>query len=430
MWTMDPTLRPSDPDDPGVTVAPSERATGNPPPGRPTFGDQLRQFRTGHGLSLAALSKLTSYNRGYISNIERGIKPPNERFARAVDRALGSGGRLIAAEHLDQAAKQDTRPWQTAELLGRIQASDTTPGTLDALQATVFELCCQYPYRNAAQLRAESQGWLQHVGKLVRKPVGLREHTELLVSAGWLALLIGCLEYDLGMRTAAETTRRAARSIGDEAGSSEIVGWSWEMSAWYALTQGRYRDVITAAEAGRAADRGHSVHVQLIAQQAKAQARIGDPGAVRSLDLGREILDRLPRPERTDHHFVVDPAKWGFYAMDAFRIAGRDDLAEQYACAVLTDGRRPDGTEQSPMRMAEARLTLATVAARAGDLEQAVALGAAALGTDRVSLPSLVLVASELDGELQHRFPAEPAASGYRDLLRGIRDGHSGTAWD
>ncbi len=230
------------------------------------------------------------------------------------------------------------------------------------------------------------------------------------------------------MRTAAETTRRAARSIGDEAGNTEIVGWSWEMAAWYALTQGRYQDVITAAEAGRAADRGHSAHVQLIAQQAKAQARLGDPDLVRSLDLGREILARLPRPERTDHHFVVDPAKWDFYAMDAFRIAGQDDLAERHAREVLAAGRRPDGTEQSPMRMAEARLTLGTVAARAGDLEQAAALGTAALGTDRVSLPSLVLVASELDGELQQRFPTEPATSGFRDLLRGIGGAHSATA--
>lgn len=393
-----------------------------------TFGDQLRELRISRGLSLAALARLAADNKGYISNVERGIKPPNERFAQAVDQALGAGGLLVAAEHMDQAAKLDTQPWQTAELIDRIQATDTSPSTLEALQATVSELCCQYPYRNAAQLRAEAQGWLQHVGRIVRKPVGLREHTELLVSAGWLALLVGCLEYDLGMRTAAETTRRAARSIGDEAGNSEIVGWSWEMAAWYALTQGRYQDVITAAEAGRAADRSHSVHVQLIAQQAKAQARIGDPNLVRSLDLGREILDRLPQPERTDHHFVVDPAKWDSYAMDAFRIAGEDDLAEQHAREVLAAGRRPDGTERSPMRMAEARITLGTVAARAGDLDRAAALGVAALGTERVSLPSLVLVASELDGELQQRFPAEPATDEFRDLLRGVRAAHAATA--
>ncbi len=123
-----------------------------------TFGDQLREFRTSRGLSLAALAQLAAYNKGYISNVERGIKPPNERFARAVDRALGAGGRLVAAEHMDQAAKQDTQPWQTAELLGRIQASDTSPGTLDALQATVSELCCQYPYRKRRPAAVGSTG--------------------------------------------------------------------------------------------------------------------------------------------------------------------------------------------------------------------------------------------------------------------------------
>ena len=62
----------------------------------------------------------------------------------------------------------------------------------------------------------------------------------------------------------------AARQLADEAGHSEIIGWTYEMTAWFALTQGRYRDVIAAAQAGQAVDRTHGVHVQLIAQEAKA----------------------------------------------------------------------------------------------------------------------------------------------------------------
>src|SRR5439155_23480940 len=116
----------------------------------------------------------------------------------------------------------------------------------------------------------DAQGWLRRIVSQLRKPVGLRQHTELLVAAGWLALLVGCLEYDLGMRTAAEATRTAARQLGDEAGHGEILAWSYEMTAWFALTQGRYQPVLTAAEAGRAADSTHSVAAQLQRQQAKA----------------------------------------------------------------------------------------------------------------------------------------------------------------
>lgn len=292
------------------------------------YGDMQRAMRTKKGLSLNALAGVVHFSKGYLSNIERGHKRPTEDIARACDQALDARGDLITAAHLDEAAGRDSSPWQTAELLRKVQASDTAPGTLDTLQATVADLCCQYPYRDATELRTEAHGWLDQLGKLLHKSVGLREHTELLAGAGWLALLVGCLEYDLGMRGAAEATRTAARQLGEEAGHSEIVGWTYEMSAWFALTQGRYTDVITAARTGQAADKGHGVHVQLIAQEAKAHARLGDLAALRDdLDRGRKVLDRLPVPERTDNHFVVDPLKWDFYEMDAYRLAGDDTLA-------------------------------------------------------------------------------------------------------
>jgi transcriptional regulator with XRE-family HTH domain len=213
------------------------------------FGKTLRGFRVRAGMSLSQLSDAVHYSKGYLSNIENGRKAPTEELARVCDNVLRARGELIAACHLDVAATRDTNPWQTAELLRRIEASDTARGTLASLEVTVFELCCQYVCRDAAQLRVEAQDWLQHVAALLRKPTGLQAHRELLVSAGWLALLIACLEYDLGMRAAAEATRVAARQLGEESGHSEIIGWTHEMSAWFALTQGRYSDVIASARA-------------------------------------------------------------------------------------------------------------------------------------------------------------------------------------
>ncbi|HEV7897749.1 MAG TPA: helix-turn-helix transcriptional regulator [Planosporangium sp.] len=386
------------------------------------FGKSLRGFRVQAGMSLSRLSEAVHYSKGYLSNIETGRKTPTKELARACDNVLHARGELISACHLDVAAARGANPWQTAELLRRVQASDTAPGTLMSLEATVFELCCQYVCRDAGELRAEAQGWLRHVAALLRRPTGLQAHRELLVSAGWLALLIGCLEYDLGMRAAAEATRVAARQLGEEAGQSEIVGWTYELSAWFALTQSRYADAITSARAGQATDRDHSVVVQLIGQEAKALARMGNISDVRStLDRGRRVLDQFPVPSRTEHHFIVDPAKWDFYAMDAYRLAGDDDRAEQYAREVIAQGTAPDGTELSPMRMAEARLTLGVVAARRDELELAVAAGVSALTPSRQSLPSLLMVAGELDGELSQRFPGEPATRDFREALRLLR---------
>jgi transcriptional regulator with XRE-family HTH domain len=387
-----------------------------------TFGEKLRQTRLDRGLSLTRLAQLAHYNKGYLSRLESGQKPPSEEAARAVDNALDARGELIGAALLDIAASRDTRPWQTAELIGRIQKSDTDPVTLEALQATVFELGSQYAYRDAEELRAETHTWLRHIASMLRKPVGLQAHAELLTASGWLALLAGCLEYDMGLRTAAEVTRTAAQKLGEEADNPEIVGWSYEMSAWFALTQTRYRDVLAASNAAQHHSRNHPVVVQLVAQEAKALARMGNVAEVRDkLDQGQRQLAHFPVPDRTDNHFIVDPTKWDYYAMDAYRLAGEDALATTYAKEVLRTAITPDGSDIAPMRLAEARLTLAVAAARQDDLEQATSLGHSALTGSRQSLPSLLMVAGELDSELERRFPHESETEDFRESLRTLR---------
>ncbi len=50
-----------------------------------------------------------------------------------------------------------------------------------------------------------------------------------------------------------------------------------------------------------------------------------------ALDKGRSLLDTLPYPENLDHHFVVDPTKFDYYAMDCYRIVGANSMAEHLA---------------------------------------------------------------------------------------------------
>lgn len=376
-----------------------------------TFGDEVRALRTAQGWSLAELAAAIPCDKSYLSRIETGARRPTAELARRIDGALGAGGALRARRE----QPGDPRLWETVELLARVQANDTAPATIEALRATAVELCCRYSTHPAADLRREAHGWLREAGRLVRRPTGLATHRELLTIAGWLALLVGCLEYDLGMHAGAEATRIAARQLGEEAGHAEIVAWSHEMAAWFALTQSRPGDVLAAARAGQAVAPGGSAAVQLAGQEAKALARLGDAaGAQSALDRGRAMLAGRAVPERPEHHFVMDPAKCDFYAMDAYRLVGADEQAAAAARVVLRGGGK------APMRLTEARLTLAIVAARAGELEQAVALGVEALGERRRSLPSLLMVAGELDAELRRRFPGEPAADDFREALRSI----------
>ena len=116
----------------------------------------------------------------------------------------------------------------------------------------------------------------------------LAQHQEILALAGLLAELVGCVEYDTASYQLAESTRRAALSLGEESGDGEVIGWAHEMRAWFALTMGDYRGVIRAAEAGEAQAPGTRAAVQLAAQRAKAWARIGDRRQVEvALDQGR-----------------------------------------------------------------------------------------------------------------------------------------------
>jgi hypothetical protein len=189
---------------------------------------------------------------------------------------------------------------------------------------------------------------------------------------------VGCVEYDAGQRHAAETTRQAALSLGVEADHGEIIAWAHEMRAWINLTNGGCNGVIAAARNGIDVTPHYSVAVQLFAQEAKAWARMGDRRQTEiALDKGRRLLESLPYPENVDHHFVVDPTKFDYYAMDCcYRILGTNAIAETLA-------------QRAPMRMAEARITLGVLRVRAGDLEGAVEEGSRANRTtlDRAAMP-------------------------------------------
>jgi len=120
----------------------------------------------------------------------------------------------------------------------------------------------------------------------------------------------GCVEYDMGWKGAAETSRIAALQIGRETGHGEIQAWSWEMAAWFALTQGRTGDIPAYVDVGQRVGGNHSVVIQLDAQLAKAGARMGDSVLVsRALESGYAKMSHMPKPDNPRNHFVIDPAR-------------------------------------------------------------------------------------------------------------------------
>jgi tetratricopeptide (TPR) repeat protein len=413
------------------------------------FGEVFRLAKIHGNVSYAKIAEAVGYKREHIGKMARpvtdgkGVRPRITQFHKILEvvDGLRIPGHLAGLAprpwELEQAARttQSDDPstliaqggagiWDIAETLRRTEMSSINSAALESIEQGIDQLARAYPYADADYLHDRTRNGLQYVTKQLEGRMTLRQHRELLVDTGWLFLLNACVQYDRGQREAANLSKAAALRIGEEAGHGEIKAWAWEIEAWFALTQSRWQDMLTAVEAGHTADQAHSVGVQLYAHKARAAARMGDARLVRdSLDAGRARLDRLPKPDHPEHHFIIDPDKWDFYEMDAYRLLGDDERAATHARSVIRISTGPDGTEISPMRAAEARLTLGVAAARMGEIEEAIGMGAKALEADRKSLPSLLLVADELDRELRARYPREAATRDFHEQIMTIKRG-------
>ncbi|MEU5949897.1 hypothetical protein ABZ793_30700 [Micromonospora sp. NPDC047465] len=230
---------------------------------RPVWAARLRAERTARGWSQAdAVRAMRAHSREPLpadstllrnwKRWEAGGSEPDAFYKTLVAETFGT---VTAAFFPPQTNREADgvllagAGTETLEILARVRSSDVSPATLDALRITADRLCCEYPYLPSEQLHAEGHAWLRRITSLMDRRLTLAQHREVLTLAGWIALLVGCVEYDMGQRRAAEATRKAALSLGEEAGNAAVSAWAYEMRAWYALTQGDYRGVIAAAEA-------------------------------------------------------------------------------------------------------------------------------------------------------------------------------------
>jgi tetratricopeptide (TPR) repeat protein len=358
--------------------------------------------------ALQELTGRTAENLGFV--------PKNKQRER--QRLLM--GHVVPAD----AMKAEADLFDTMELARMAEISDIGPGTLEAIEEAVDLLCRAYPNTDAAQLRDRTKKRLKYVLDLLKGRLTLHQHRELLVQGGWLAALLGCLHYDLGQREQAEAARQAAYQMGKQTGHGELMGWAYEMSSWFALVEGRYEEVIDAAQRGQDVAGSTSAMVQLTLKEAQGYARLGPSyqnESRQALERGATILGQLPTPSRPEHHFVFDHTKWIFYASTIYTWQGDDDRAEEHALEILDRHSRADGTSNAPMRAADARINLGMIHARRGDLDAAVQEGLAAFDYDRQNF-DLATRGEDLAEILDHRYPAEPLAEQFHERLLAARN--------
>jgi transcriptional regulator with XRE-family HTH domain len=373
------------------------------------FGSEVARLLSERGMSLHQAARLTHYDVSYLSKVVNGHKPGSPALAAALDKALDTGGTLTALTDAPDPAED----LGLIELARQAEASDVGSSTLELLDAAVDRMCRAYTSGDPAELSAQATRHLRYVTKLLDGRVTLAQHRELLVVAGWLTALLACTLYDAGDAQAAETARIMTRQFAAQAGHSELVAWSFEIAAYFAITEGRYRDTAALSEAGLEHAGTSNAAVQLAVQAARGYARMGDTRARDALTAAREILARLPVPEHPDHHFVFDHGKYEFYAATILTCLGDDVTAGEHAREVL---RRCEESGRWPMRLSMALIDLGVLAGRRGDLDEAVSRGVAALRVPRRSA-QLLPRAADLHKDLAARYPGERLVTGYGEAI-------------
>jgi transcriptional regulator with XRE-family HTH domain len=408
------------------------------------LGYELRRWRLHRQLSQKELAQRIVFTRVHISLVETAQERPSRQFVERCDAALEAGGALLAAyqdvsdEHArarvetfrSQAAASPIQPDRTEEppgtprrvdppaeealdvleLARQAGASSLGTGTLETIDRAVDRFCREYPSTAPQLLIPSVSRRLGYLSQLLKGRTTLTQHRALLVAGGWLTSLLACLQFDIGNREAAETSRDAAFQLSKEADHQELMAWTFELLAWFALVDGRYSDTVEFAQTGRELAPNSSAGVQLAVQEAKGWSRLGDRrGAEAALRHAATVLSRMPTPSHPEHHFIFDATKLSFYAATCYTWLGEAERAEEHAKHVISQCLEFPGAARWPMRLAENRVDLGLIAARRGQVDEAAHLGAQALNSERRSGGTLGRVA-ELDAVLLRDHADAPEA--------------------
>lgn len=330
---------------------------------------------------------------------------------------------IIVPEAHGIRAAADLESGEDADIMLMLAEADRTdigPGTVESLYTIFDKLCRDYPSAPAPELQQKLKRLYSRIMRLRQGRMTFGQHKELIALSGWVTALLACVDWDMNEREAAEAARAATFRFAKEIEYSELVAWSYEMQAWFALTEGRYSDVTSIAKAAQTIGGENSAIVQLIMQEARGWSRLGNRKAAESaMERGFSLLQKLPAINYP-RHFIYDRTKFPFYVASCYQWLGEDAKAEEFANQVLQECEANGTTQRSPMRLAEVHITLGLIHAQRGDLEAAVESGSHALTYERKSGPSLLIRASELNSTITEKFPATRQAHDFDEKLRAI----------
>jgi tetratricopeptide (TPR) repeat protein len=335
-------------------------------------------------------------------------------------RSIDGGGLVRDHDMLDDLVSDEDS--DIMRMIQEADRSDIGAGTIESLYTVFDKLCRDYPCVPASELQVKLKRFYRRIMMLREGRMTYAQHRELLALSGWATALLACVDWDLNQRDAAETARAATLRFAKEIGHAELNAWSYEMQAWFALTEGRYSDVTSIAKAAQVIGGENSAIVQLIMQEARGWSRLGNQKAAMSaIDRGHDLLERLP-VYNYPRHFIYDRTKFPFYVASCHQWLGNYDKAEEFAQQVLHECEVNGTADRSPMRLADTNITLGLIRAERGDVDAATEAGFRALSYERKSGPSLLIRAAELDSSLRNKFPHDRRVEEFSEALSRLFD--------
>lgn len=364
------------------------------------LGDEVRRLRKAAKLTQQALADRTHYSRSYIALIETGREHPSAETLQRIGTALHDKRALLylLREPARPPAAEDAEIASIVELSRRATSSRLSNDAVEGIERAAARLSREYSSTKPNRLAPQVHQYLAAVVRLLENKVTLSQHQRLLAVSGWLALLLSALHHDLKDREIAKASREAAYQFGHEAGDNEVVSWSFETRAWFALADNNFRDAIGHARAGQAvAPSKTSASVSTTMQEVRATARLGDRvAAERALLRADAALERMPAPEHPENHFTFDPPKLSFYAATAYVWLGDSKRAEEHARRVITENGDAASPNYWPTRVATTFVELGLAIALRGDLDEAADAAQPAFDSD-FTRRSTLWRAAELD---------------------------------
>jgi tetratricopeptide (TPR) repeat protein len=353
----------------------------------PRFGARMKELLAEAGVSYRALAARTHYGKSYLHDLATGRKAPSAETAARIDDALGAGGQLVALAAVVPASYGDAldEEVEAIELARRVEASDVSDATLTRLERAADDFATTYATTPPVLLLPRVRRHLAYVARLVEARKTLDQQRRLLVAGGWLSLLAATLDVDLRQRGRAAARLDTAWQMAEHAGHREILAWTLETRAWDVLTEGDYpRAVALSQQAQAIAPAGSSAHIQAIAQEGRAWARMGQRAQTRgALDRVARLVSPMRQPDRPEHHYQYDPAKALSYTATTLAWAG-DPAAEEYAREVVRQLEAAADGVARPRRVASARLDLGLALVAAGQPDEAAAQALAAITSGRI----------------------------------------------